>query len=82
MPGLAFWDEAQEREPYAEPLPPSPRATQQAGGRVPSCTPTQALAFHLHPSHGNEDTKACLLKAKETSPLCTQSVISVNYAQT
>jgi len=34
----------------------------------------------LHPGHGDEDARACLLKAKETSLLCTQSVISVNYA--
>lgn len=34
----------------------------------------------LHLSRGDEDTRACLSKAKETSSLCTQSVISVNYA--
>lgn len=55
-----------------------------AGWQGPSLYPNLWLPHpvlaSLHPDHGSERTSACLSKAKETSPLCTQSVISVNYA--
>lgn len=53
-----------------------------SGGPLAPQHPTAPLGIPATGSVGDEDIRARWVKAREPSPLCTHSVISVNYAQT